>query len=273
MHAKNLVLSFLLGSAACNIWAEQDIEEVLVFGRAQQQIGTTQTASEGLVGYDDISLPPLLRVGELVEAVPGMVATQHSGTGKANQYFLRGFNLDHGTDFSAHVNGVPINMRNHGHGQGYLDLNFIIPELVETTTYRKGPYHASKGDFSSAGSVDFSLYQGLTESLLKVTYGEYDYYRVLAAGSASLGAGTVIAALDINTYDGPWKLEENLKQHKGYLGYSLSMEDLTANFTLQTYDSEWDATDQIPLRAVQSGLIVAGSACYRAITSDCRSTR
>jgi len=136
MYVRTVIPSLLMAAAACNVWAEQDIEEVLVFGRAEQQIGTTQTASEGLVGYDDISLPPLLRVGELVEAVPGMVATQHSGTGKANQYFLRGFNLDHGTDFSAHVNGVPINMRNHGHGQGYLDLNSIIPELVKTTAYR-----------------------------------------------------------------------------------------------------------------------------------------
>ena len=257
VYVRTVIPSLLMAAAACNVWAEQDIEEVLVFGRAEQQIGTTQTASEGLVGYDDISLPPLLRVGELVEAVPGMVATQHSGTGKANQYFLRGFNLDHGTDFSAHVNGVPINMRNHGHGQGYLDLNSIIPELVKTTAYRKGPYHASKGDFSSAGSVDFSLYQGLTENLIKVTYGEYDYSRILAAGSTSLGAGTVIGALDMNRYNGPWELEENLKQHKGYLGYSLPIGDLTANFTLQTYDSEWDATDQIPLRAVESGVIDA----------------
>ena len=110
--------------------AEQErlIEETVVYGRAERQIGAAGTASEGRIGYADIHLPPLLRVGELVESMPGMVATQHSGTGKANQYFLRGFNLDHGTDFSAHLDGVPINMRSHGHGQGYLDLNFIIPE-------------------------------------------------------------------------------------------------------------------------------------------------
>ena len=133
------------------------VDEVIVYGRALQQIGSASTASEGLVGYDDLELPPLLRVGELVEAVPGMVATQHSGTGKANQYFLRGFNLDHGTDFSVRVDGVPVNFRSHGHGQGYLDLNFIIPELVETTRYQKGPYHAASGDFSSAGRSPRSL--------------------------------------------------------------------------------------------------------------------
>jgi len=159
------------------------LEEVVVYGRAQQSIGAAGSASEGLVGYQDIRLPPLLRVGELVEAVPGMVATQHSGTGKANQYFLRGFNLDHGTDFSAHANGVPLNMRTHGHGHGYLDLNFLIPELVATTSYRKGPYHADVGDFSSAGSVDFGFYERLPETLLSATVGEDDYLRALEAAA------------------------------------------------------------------------------------------
>ena len=106
---------------------DEVLEELIVYGRSQELLGTAEAASQGIVGYDDIRLPPRLRVGELVEAIPGMVATQHSGTGKANQYFLRGFNLDHGTDFSAFADGVPINLRTHGHGQGYLDLNFIIP--------------------------------------------------------------------------------------------------------------------------------------------------
>jgi outer membrane cobalamin receptor len=159
------------------------IEEVTVYGRAQQQLGTASSASEGLVAYADLRLPPLLRVGELAEAVPGMVATQHSGTGKANQYFLRGFNLDHGTDFAAHVDGVPINMRSHGHGQGYLDLNFLIPELIESTRYRKGPYSAAVGDFSAAGSVEFSHYAQLPETILQITAGEYGYQRGLAAGT------------------------------------------------------------------------------------------
>ena len=161
----------------------EPIEELVVYGRAERLIGQAGSASEGLVGYDDIRLPPMLRVGELVEAVPGMVATQHSGTGKANQYFIRGFNLDHGTDFAVSVEGVPINMRSHGHGQGYLDLNFLIPELVETTRYRRGPYSAQAGDFSSAASVDFDLHDALDETVLSATIGEYDYYRGLAAGS------------------------------------------------------------------------------------------
>ena len=161
------------------------VEELIVYGRSEEVIGTANSASEGTVAYDDIRLPPMLRVGELAEAVPGMVATQHSGTGKANQYFLRGFNLDHGTDFSAFVDGVPINMRTHGHGQGYLDLNFIIPELVERTTYRKGPYSAATGDFSSAGSVQFDLYESLDESFFNVTAGLDDYYRALAGATGA----------------------------------------------------------------------------------------
>ena len=155
-HTPFAVIGLMVASGA--IAHEEHIgplEEMVVYGRAEQQIGVAHAASSGFVGYSDIQLPPLLRVGELVESVPGMVATQHSGTGKANQYFLRGFNLDHGTDFAAHAHGVPLNMRSHGHGQGYLDLNFLIPEMVATTRYRKGPYHAEVGDFSSAGSVDF----------------------------------------------------------------------------------------------------------------------
>jgi len=231
------------------------LEEVVVYGRAQQSIGAAGSASEGLVGYQDIRLPPLLRVGELVEAVPGMVATQHSGTGKANQYFLRGFNLDHGTDFSAHANGVPLNMRTHGHGHGYLDLNFLIPELVATTNYRKGPYHADVGDFSSAGSVDLRFYERLPETLLSATVGEDHYLRALAAGSAEVGGGLLTGAVDVSRYDGPWVMDENLEQNKFQLGYVFDVGAARVRLDLQGYDSEWDATDQIPLRAVEQGLI------------------
>ncbi len=233
----------------------QIVEEMVVYGRAQQQLGTAQAASQGQVGYDDIQLPPLLRVGELVEAIPGMVATQHSGTGKANQYFLRGFNLDHGTDFSVHLEGVPINMRTHGHGQGYLDLNFMIPELVRTTTYRKGPYSAQVGDFSSAGSAWFSLYEALPENLVLLTLGDHDYVRGLLAGSHDLGTGILTGALTGTTYDGSWEEPENLEQLKIYLSYAFDLAGGRAKITAMGYDGQWDATDQIPRRAVDTGLI------------------
>lgn len=126
-------------------------ESMVVYGRARQQLGTATSASEGQVAGADLELRPMGRVGELLEVVPGLIATQHSGQGKSNQLFLRGFNLDHGTDFAAHLDGVPLNFRTHGHGQGYLDLNFLIPEIVESVDFRKGPYRADVGDFSSAG--------------------------------------------------------------------------------------------------------------------------
>jgi outer membrane cobalamin receptor len=232
-----------------------EIEELIVYGRAQQQLGTAQAASQGQVGYDDIRLPPLFRTGELVEAIPGMVATQHSGTGKANQYFLRGFNLDHGTDFSVHVEGVPINMRTHGHGQGYLDLNFMIPELVRMTRYRKGPYSAQVGDFSSAGSAEFSLYETLPENLALLTLGDHNYARGLVGGSAELGPGTFTGALTGTTYDGKWDEPENLEQLKFYGSYAFDTGAGRTRISLMGYDGSWDSTDQIPQRAVDAGLI------------------
>jgi len=250
-----LILPAFAFSQEAGTAGEDAIEELVVYGRAQRLIGEAQSASEGVVGYDDIRLPPMLRVGELVEAVPGMVATQHSGTGKANQYFIRGFNLDHGTDFAVSVEGVPINMRSHGHGQGYLDLNFLIPELVEVTRYRRGPYSARVGDFSSAASVEFDLYDRLDETLLTVTGGEYGYYRGLGAGSVSFGEGSLTAAVDFTAYEGPWVLDEDLEQLKIFAGYSGRLAGAEARLTLQGYDSDWNATDQIPERAVQSGLI------------------
>ena len=127
-------------------------ESMVVYGRARQQLGAATSASEGRVAGADLELRPRGRVGELLEVVPGLIATEHSRQGKSNQLFLRGFNLDHGTDFAAHLDGVPLNFRTHGHGQGYLDLNFLIPEIVESVDFRKGPYRADVGDFSSGCS-------------------------------------------------------------------------------------------------------------------------
>ena len=250
-----VTIGFLASVAEGHEGDTEVIEELVVYGRAQPQVGIATSASAGFVGYDDIKLPPLLRAGELVEAVPGMVATQHSGTGKANQYFLRGFNLDHGTDFSASAEGVPLNMRTHGHGQGYLDLNFLIPELVASTTFRKGPYAARAGDFSSAGSVEFSFYERLEETLLGGTIGGDDYYRALAAGSLDAPGGVVTAALDVGAYAGPWMLDEDLSQQRIFASYAFDAAGVPAKITFQGYDADWNSTDQIPQRAVEAGLI------------------
>ena len=115
------------------------------------------SSSEKNVSGEEVNARPFSRPAEALEVVPGLIVTQHSGDGKANQYFLRGFNLDHGTDLAISVDDMPVNMRTHAHGQGYADLNFLIPELIGSVNIRKGPYFADEGDFSSVGSVHVNL--------------------------------------------------------------------------------------------------------------------
>jgi outer membrane receptor protein involved in Fe transport len=233
----------------------QHATDIIVYGRALAQIGAATSASQGIIGYRDFEDKPLSRVGELVENVPGVIATQHSGTGKANQYFLRGFNLDHGTDFAGFVDGVPINMRTHGHGQGYLDLNFLIPELVQRIDYRKGPYFADVGDFSAAGTVKFTTASTLPAPIVQANIGSYGYYRGLAAGSFGLGDGELLMALDATRSDGPWDLNEKLGKVNALAKYSRVTANGGWNIGFTGYHATWNATDQVPQRAIDSGLI------------------
>ena len=148
-------------------------DRVEIIGRHYDNgVGSSDAASQGTVRAELLKSRPALRPGDVLEFVPGMVVTQHSGDGKANQYFLRGFNLDHGTDFATTVNGLPVNMPSHAHGQGYADLNFLLPELVDRIAYRKGPYFASHGDFSSAGAADVVYRTRLDAPLVALTLGE-----------------------------------------------------------------------------------------------------
>ena len=183
---------------------EDTLEEVVVLGRRLNLTGEARSASEGVVGQEDLSLRPLLRPGDVLESIPGLIMTQHSGSGKGNQMFLRGFNLDHGTDFSTRLDGMPVNLPTHGHGQGYTDINFIIPELIRTIDYVKGPYHAELGDFSSAGGARINTFARLSGGRLTVGLGENDYGRVLAAGSTEVGGGWLLGAIEGQVYDGPW---------------------------------------------------------------------
>lgn len=231
-----------------------DNAPIIVYGRGIGQIGIATSGSQGTVGYADFDSVPLSRTGELVENVPGVIATQHSGSGKANQYFLRGFNLDHGTDFAGFVDGVPINMRSHGHGQGYLDFNFIIPETVERIDYRKGPYFADVGDFSAAGTVQFVTRDEI-EPFAQIEAGAFSYLRGVAAGSTRLGGGTLLIAAEAQSYDGPWVLDEDLERFAGLIKYSQPLADGSFEIQVNGYDSRWTSTDQIPERAVDNGLI------------------
>jgi outer membrane receptor protein involved in Fe transport len=171
VHWGWLLPDLIAASASAEESREDD--EILVWGRALKQIGIAQAASEGTTGYRDFENRPWARVGELAETVPGLIATQHSGTGKANQYFLRGFNLDHGTDLAGYVDSAPVNMRSHGHGQGYLDLNFVIPELVERVDYAKGPYRADAGDFAAAGTMKMQTRDRLPAPIVELTGGSW----------------------------------------------------------------------------------------------------
>lgn len=244
--------------APSSAWAqaERRDEEIVVLGRWDNPIGRSSSASQGVVGADEIMLRPRLRTGDILEVVPGLIVTQHSGTGKSNQMFLRGFNLDHGTDFATWVDGMPVNMPTHGHGQGYTDLNFLIPELVERLEYRKGAYHAEIGDFSSAGAVHLTTFRRLDEGLIKVGAGEDGYFRALAAGGAPVAAGDLVYAVQAHRYDGPWTdVSEGLDRRNALVRYSHRDDERSFDVAFMAYDADWRAADQIPRRAVDAGIL------------------
>ena len=198
---------------------------------------------------------PFARVGEALEVVPGLIVTQHSGEGKANQYFLRGFNLDHGTDLAIKVDGMPVNMPTHGHGQGYADINFLIPELIQSVNVRKGPYYADVGDFSSAGSVTIDYLNKLPKNLAEVTVGSFGYRRGVAAGSTAVGAGTLLAAIEGTKYEGPWDVPDNVRKINSVLRYSQGTATDGLTLTAMAYSNGWNSTDQVAQRAIDQGII------------------
>ena len=232
-----------------------DVEEVVVTAQRHTLIGKVESSSQGTVTRAQIETRPVLRTGELLETVPGLVVTQHSGDGKANQYFLRGFNLDHGTDLATSVDGIPVNMHTHGHGQGYTDINFVIPELLDRIEYKKGTYYADEGNFSAAGAVDLRYRRAMDESLVSLTLGQDSYGRALLAGGASAGGGDLIFGFDVSQADGPWDLEEDLRRVNALVKYSLGERDDGYSVSASAYHGTWNSTDQIPERAVQSGLL------------------
>jgi hypothetical protein len=203
----------------------------------------------------DLENVPLLRTTDFLEQIPGLIVTQHSSQGKANQYFLRGFSLDHGTDFAGFVDDVPYNLPSHAHGQGYLDLNSVIPELVGTVEFRKGPYYADIGDFSSAGSASIHLRDRLPSGIAKVEAGMYDWYRVVVANSPEVGPGHLLYAVEGNLYNGPFDFHENFNRAVGILKYTLGDESDGLTLSAIAYNASGRAINQIPLRATQQGLI------------------
>lgn len=251
--------SFLaLFGVVCSVGAHahESLAVVDVVAHYDHSIGTTDTASQGVIRSELLETRALLRPAEALEFIPGMVVTQHSGDGKANQYFLRGMNLDHGTDFATHVNGVPINLPSHAHGHGYSDLNVLIPELVQNVRYKKGPYFASEGDFSSAGSAQFMYRTQLARDLWDLSVGQRGYVRGLVAGSRRVNEGvTLLSAIEQVQNNGPWTVPEGL--HKLNTQFILSSGSPREGWStsLSAYRASWTATDQVPLRLIDSGAL------------------
>lgn len=228
---------------------------VEVTAGSEALIGEAGAATEGTVTAAQLENRPLLRPAEVLEVVPGLIVSQHSGDGKANQYYLRGFNLDHGTDFATTVMGMPVNVRSHGHGQGYTDLNFLIPELVERMQYRKGSYAAEDGDFATAGSAHIEYFRTLDAPFAQVTVGEHGYRRGLLAGAPERAGGHLLYGLEWQGNDGPWTLPESAEKLNGVLRYSRGTRDNGWSVSAMAYTSAWSSTDQMPQRAVDAGLI------------------
>ena len=236
--------------------AHENTTTVEIVAHYDNAIGNSDSASQGVVNAELLQSRALLRPAEALEFIPGMVVTQHSGDGKANQYFLRGMNLDHGTDFATTVNGVPINLPTHAHGHGYSDLNVLIPELVQNVHYKKGPYFASEGDFSSAGSANFVYRTQLPRDLLDVVVGQRGYLRGLAAGSRTVSDGvTLLSAIEHVQNNGPWTVPEHLRKLNSQCILSSGSPRQGWTTSLSAYRASWTATDQVPLSLIDNGTI------------------
>ena len=222
---------------------------------ASGPVGQPNMASQMTVTGEELNARPVTRPGEILEAVPGLIVTQHSGEGKANQYFLRGYNLDHGTDMAIWVDDVPINMRTHAHGQGYADLNWLMPETVNTLDIRKGPYFADEGDFASAGNLHIGLIDSVSRNIAEMTIGSFGYQRIFGMGSVKLGDGTLLYAGETGAYNGPWVNPDDMRKVNGLLRYTQGTASDGISITGMAYSNKWNSTDQVPQRAITSGQI------------------
>jgi outer membrane receptor protein involved in Fe transport len=230
------------------------LSEITVTAQRIDLVGKADTASEGVVADQEIQLLPAYRPGQLLETVPGLIVTLHSGEGKANQFLLRGYNLDHGTDLETYVDDVPVNQPTHAHGQGYTDLNFMIPELANGITYTKGPYYPYIGDFGAVGSVHVS-YRDTIDPQLSVTGGMYDFERILAAGSTALASGNLLAAVEVQHYDGPFVRPDDARKENIVLRYSSGDAQSGCSAAAMYYHQIWNNTTDIPVRAITEGLV------------------
>jgi outer membrane receptor protein involved in Fe transport len=271
---KVLFLTLFAGSLIASAQTKPELVDgntvlnpIEIKGHFDTGIGTSDAASQGVVLSKTIEDQAFLRPGEVMETVPGLVVTQHSGDGKANQYFLRGYNLDHGTDFSTSIDGVQANMPTHAHGQGYADLNYMIPELIDHIDYRKGTYFAENGDFSSAGSADVVYKKSLSQNIFNLSLGSFGYKRALIATSSQLkpisdlsvdptlidSSPTLVSAIELMHEDGPWQVNEKLQKTNIVLKLNDGTYSNGWTTDFKYYNAHWNSTDQVPLELIQSG--------------------
>ena len=258
ISSRLLLLPMIALSAIATRAAADDVRslpEVEVSASRYSLIGIADSASEGVAGQFQIRNRVVARTGELLEVVPGLIVSQHSGDGKANQYFLRGFNLDHGIDFKISLDGMPINQRSHAHGQGWADLNPLIPELISSIHYRKGPYYAADGDFANAGSANIYYTNKIESGLASFGLGQNGFYRTLLADAPKFKDGNLLYALELSHYDGPWDNPDNYNKLNGLLRYAQGGQSNGFNLTAMAYSGRWNSTDQIPWNEYKQGLI------------------
>ena len=221
-----------------------------VQGREDDLIGIAESGTQGTVGATEIQDRPILRSGEVLETVPGLIITQHAGGGKANQYFLRGFNLDHGTDFAIFIDDMPLNLPSHAHGEGYSDMNIVIPEFVKRVNFEKGPYYADVGNYGSAGSAHVEFFKTLPQNFFKVEGGMYGYGRAVFGASQKLGSGSLLYGGEAYYDNGPWTHPDNYYKFNGFLTYSQGDDADGVSITARAYHGKWHSSDQIPVNAV-----------------------
>lgn len=253
MKLRTLTFSLLVAFQLDAFADDSSVHRVSIDGSRSSQLGLLDAANAGMIGQKKLENMTTYRPGELLEAIPGIIVSQHSGEGKANQFYLRGFNLDHGTDLRTTLDDMPVNQRSHSHGQGWTDLNFLIPELAARMDYKKGPYSSTTGDFSSAGSAAITYANRLRQSIFSSTVGEHNYQRALLAASPDFADGSLLYALELMHNDGPFIQGDNFKKINAVVRYSEGFANNGFNLSAMLYRGSWNATDQIPLRAVENG--------------------
>ena len=209
----------------------------------------------------DIHLRPINNSQEILRMVPGLFIGQHAGGGKAEQIFLRGFDIDHGTDIRISVDGLPVNMVSHAHGQGYADLHFLIPELIDKVNFNKGPYFADKGNFTTAGFVDFRTKDHLESNFVKIEGGQFNTFRGITGinlvnpGDDKRNRGLYVAG-EASYTKGYFDSPQDFRRYNGIIKYHDHVSDnSTLTAMLTGFTSKWKASGQIPARAVENGMI------------------